>query len=49
MSLKQEKKEDINLDKNISKNSKEMRIININGIQPKKYINNFIRTAKYNL
>lgn len=30
------------------KKDQEMRIININGIQPKKYTRNYIRTAKYN-
>ena len=28
---------------------KEMRIININGNQPKKYLRNYIKTAHYNL
>jgi len=33
-----------------SHNSKaqEMRLIYINGIQPKKYTRNYIKTAKYN-
>lgn len=28
--------------------AQEMRLININGIQPKKYTRNYIKTAKYN-
>lgn len=32
----------------LARKNKEMRIININGIQPKKYTRNYIRTAKYN-
>lgn len=43
---------EINVDKtgkNVSpKKAEEMRSININGIQPKKYTRNYIRTAKYN-
>lgn len=32
----------------IPKKTNDMRIININGIQPKKYTRNYIKTAKYN-
>ncbi len=36
--------------KNVSKaKAQEMRFININGVQPKKYTRNYIKTAKYNL
>jgi len=33
----------------VNKKIQEMRIININGIQPKKYTRNYIKTRKYNL
>jgi len=48
MSMNSEINNSKNLNQNNFNKKQEMRLININGIQPKKYTRNYIRTAKYN-
>lgn len=43
-----EGKKNILRKKSSIKKIQEMRIININDVQPRKYMSNYIKTAKYN-